>query len=103
VKGRFMQTAIQELTERVEESKQVASSAIIFIEGLAEQLTTDKDDPQALQALAIELGRSSTLLAQAITDNTEFEGPGEVAADATLRDEAPGKIITEDKSTTFYS
>jgi predicted transcriptional regulator len=99
-----MQTAIQELTEKVEESKQVASSAIMFIEGLAEQLVINKDNPRELQALAMELGRSSALLAHAVTDNTEFESAGEVLADATLRDEAPGKVITEeDKTTTFYS
>jgi hypothetical protein len=68
-----MLPALEKLTEKVEESKQVASSAIIFIKGLAEQLVVNKDNPQAIQALADELGASSTDLAQAITENTEFE------------------------------
>jgi hypothetical protein len=64
------QNDIKKLTEKMQENKNIMASAVILIAKLAEQIVINKNSPEAIQALADELEKSSKLLAQAITDNT---------------------------------
>jgi uncharacterized protein YjgD (DUF1641 family) len=68
-KGSKTQHDIRRLTEKVQENKNIMASAIILITKLAEQIVINKNSPEAIQALADELDKSSKLLAQAVTDN----------------------------------
>jgi hypothetical protein len=73
-----MLPALEKLTDQVEKNKQVVSSAVMLITGLAKQIVINKNSPAKIQALADELSASSADLAQAIMDNTPAEDEEEV-------------------------
>ena len=64
------------LQEQVSKVETVDQSAIVLIQGLAEQIAELKNDPAAIQALADRLNASATALASAVTANTPA-APGE--------------------------
>lgn len=65
-----MSENIEVLTVAVANIKGVADSAIVLINGLADQIALLKDDPAALQALADELNTEAAVLAEAVATHT---------------------------------
>ena len=68
-----MSKELDALTLEVQENADVIDSAIVLIEGIAEQLEAIKDDPAKIQALADELNVTSDRLAAAVAAHTEVE------------------------------
>jgi len=64
-----LMTALERLTEEVEQSRTVAESAKALIVGLAEQLRQASTDPAAINTLADRLDAQQALLAAAIEAN----------------------------------
>jgi hypothetical protein len=58
------------LTAQVAANTELEASAILLIQGIADQLAAVKDDPAAIAALAANLKVSADSLAAAITANT---------------------------------
>lgn len=58
------------LTAQVQKNTEVEGSAVVLLKGLADLITSLKNDPVAIQALADKLNGSATALADAITTNT---------------------------------
>lgn len=69
-----MATDLTALTNEVARVTAVSTSAIVLINGLAEQLAAIKNDPVAIQALVDQLDASSDALAAAVAANTVAEG-----------------------------
>lgn len=65
-----MSPKIQKLTQEVAEMKEVNTSAITLITGLAQQIRESKDDADALDKLAGDLDAQAKSLAAAVTANT---------------------------------
>lgn len=61
---------LERLTTEVTEVKTIAKSAVVLIEGIAEQIRLFKDQPAKLAALADSLDATSTELAAAVAANT---------------------------------
>lgn len=68
-----MATDLTALTNEVARVTAVSASAIVLINGLAEQLAAIKNDPVAIQALVDQLDASSDALAAAVAANTVAE------------------------------
>jgi hypothetical protein len=64
------QQDIDNLRAKVEANGTVINSAVSLIQGLAQQVRDNADDPAELQALAGQLESSANALAQAVTANT---------------------------------
>lgn len=77
-----MTTALETLTQEVEETKGVVESAIVFIQGLKDQLAQAGTDPVKLQELAAALDQQQQALAAAIAVNPQPEPPVEPPVDA---------------------
>jgi len=58
------------LTVEVAEIATVVDSAIVLLNGLAQQLLDIRDDPAAIEALALELDAKANELAAAVVANT---------------------------------
>jgi len=58
------------LTVEVAEIGDVVDSAIVLLNGLAQQLLDIRDDPAAIEALALELDAKANELAAAVVANT---------------------------------
>lgn len=65
-----MTAELTTLQDQVTETLSVEQSAIILIQGLADQIAAIKDDPAAIQALADSLHAKSDELAAAVIANT---------------------------------
>ena len=65
-----MTQALDDLTREVEETKGVVDSAIVFIQGLKDQLAAAGTDPVKLAELAAALDEQQQKLAAAIGANT---------------------------------
>jgi type II secretory pathway component PulM len=63
------------LTAEVTRNTDVDASAIALLNGLAAKIQELKNDPAALDALAVQLRTSSTALADAVTANTPVDAP----------------------------
>ena len=61
---------LDELTVKVERNTTITGSAIVLIQGLAEQLRQIANDPAKILALATQLDAADDSLAAAITANT---------------------------------
>lgn len=68
--GANMSAELDSLTAQVHESAAVEASAIILIQGLADQLRAIANDPAAITALADQLNASEQALSAAIVANT---------------------------------
>ena len=80
-KENVMAQELDNLTKQVQQDTDVESSAITLLQGLSQQISSLKQDPQAIQRLADKLQQSSAQLASAITANTPAAAP--TAAPAT--------------------
>lgn len=65
-----MSPELQRLTDEVAETKQLAASSVTLINGLAQQIRDNANDPAALNALADDLDGSNKEIADAVTANT---------------------------------
>lgn len=65
-----MSKELQDLQAQVAENTAVESSAVVLIQGIADQLAAAKDDPAAVAALCDQLNASADALAAAIAANT---------------------------------
>lgn len=65
--GTNMSAELDRLTTEVAETKAGVASAITLIQGLAQQIRDNANDPAALKALADDLDASQTDLANAVT------------------------------------
>jgi hypothetical protein len=63
-------SALDALTAQVTENTDLEQSAILLIQGLADQIANAGTDPAALAALSAKLKSSADALAAAITANT---------------------------------
>ena len=68
-----MSAALDKLTSEVTEMSTAVDSAVTLIGGLADQIRELRDDPAKLDALADELDRKQTAIAEAVAANTELE------------------------------
>lgn len=57
------------LKAQVARTTEIEQSAIVLIQGLAEQIAASKDNPAAIQALADELSSKADALAAAVSAN----------------------------------
>lgn len=65
-----MSQELDELTVQVQENTNLEASAIVLIQGLADQIIASKEDPIKIKALSDQLKASAFSLAAAITANT---------------------------------
>lgn len=67
---KIIMSAIDDLTAQVAQTKTVAQSAVVLIQGLADALKAAGTDPVKLAALVKDLQDTDTALAAAVTANT---------------------------------
>lgn len=77
-----MSKELDDLRDRVAHSIEVEQSAVALIQGLAQQIRDNAQDPAALEELASQLDSSSNSLASAVTANTPADTSGDAGADA---------------------
>ena len=75
-----MTPAMERITREVAETKTAVQSAVTLINGLAQQIRDNADDPVALNALADDLDQSQADIAAAVTANTPAAPPDEPQA-----------------------
>lgn len=71
----IMSGTIDALSQQVAQSTQVEQSAVILIQGLAQQLADAGNDPQKLDDLRNQLNNSAQQLAAAVAANTSSPIP----------------------------
>jgi len=71
----IMNTALQNLQNEVGNNTDLQQSAISLIQGLAQQIKDNADDPVAIKALADQIHSNSAALAAAIAANTPAAPP----------------------------
>jgi TolA-binding protein len=67
---------LDNLTQQVHHNNDVVDSAITLIQGLAQRISSNVNDPQALMALAQELQQKDEALANAVAANTLADSTG---------------------------
>lgn len=72
-KGNAMSAALERITQEVAETKTAVESAITLINGLAQQIRDNAEDPVALNALADELDAQQAAIGEAVAANTPAE------------------------------
>lgn len=87
-----MASDLTTLSTQVERATAVSASAVLLINGLAEQIAALKNDPVAIQALADQLAASSDALAAAVSANTVAE-----AEEVVVEEEVPPVVTDEVK------
>lgn len=65
-----MQADLTTLKEQVAKTTTIEQSAVSLIQGIAQQLSDSKEDPEAIQGIIDSLNASATSLAAAVTANT---------------------------------
>jgi hypothetical protein len=70
-----MSAQFDALKAKVAANTTVVGSALVLIDGLAQQIRDLKDDPAALEALAAELEATNTATAAKILENTPAAPP----------------------------
>jgi hypothetical protein len=69
-KENIMSIELDTLILQVEENREIEASAIVLIQGLADQIAAAQDDPVKIAELAATLKASADALGAAITANT---------------------------------
>jgi signal transduction protein with GAF and PtsI domain len=85
-----MSKELDDLRERVAHSIEVEQSAVALIQGLAQQIRDNAQDPIALEELASQLDSSSGSLAAAVTANTPADTTGGAGATGGTTDGGAG-------------
>lgn len=70
-----MSQSLDDLTVQVSKNTDVEASAVVLIQGIAQQLRDAGTDPAKLQALQTSLGTSAQALADAVAANTPAADP----------------------------
>ncbi len=70
IEGKFIMSALDDLTAQVAASTTVESSAVLLIKGIAAQIAAAGTNPTSLQALQASLKSSADALAAAVAANT---------------------------------
>ena len=70
-----MSVEFDDLKREVEESRTVTESAAALVQGLADEIRANKDDPKALEELAKQLDVQTQALASAVSANTPNPEP----------------------------
>lgn len=70
-----MSVEFDDLKREVEESRTVTESAAALIQGLADEIRANKDDPAALEELAKALDAQTQSLASSVSANTPNPEP----------------------------
>jgi hypothetical protein len=87
--GTTYASALAGLQAQVAEQLSVEQSAITLIQGLAQQIAANANDPAALTSISAQLNTSATALAAAITANTPSATSTPAAPPATPAPSAP--------------
>lgn len=72
----IMSKELDDIKREVEESKGVTESAAALIQGLADQIMANKDDPEALEKLAQDLDAQTKALANAVQSGSPYQPSG---------------------------
>ena len=65
-----MSAALDRLTQEVSETKDAVASVLALVQGLADQIRNNSDDPAALEKLADDLDAAQQEIAAAVAANT---------------------------------
>ncbi len=96
---RKMSKELNRLTKEVAETNTAVDSVMTLVEGLAQQIRDNADDPTALDKLADDLDKAQTKIAEAVQKNTAPpEAPAEPAPEEVEHVESDNDRIAREEA-----